>query len=596
MPSKYIVGIDLGTTNSVVAFAELTDTDRADIQLLAIPQVTAPGTVESLPSLPSFLYLVAEHESAADYRLPLGAESPKYVVGTLARDQSAEHPERTVSAAKSWLAHTAVDRHEKLLPWEASDEIAKLSPVTVTRYFLEHLAAAWNQSHPEDPLDQQQVVLTVPASFDASARELTREAAIDAGIPANFVLLEEPQAAVYAWLADQGDAWRKQLKVGDRLLVCDVGGGTTDLTLIAAEEEEGTLQLQRLAVGKHLLVGGDNMDLALAHSAAQGFAEQNVQLDAWQSVALWHSCRRAKEALLSPGGSDTQKVSVLGRGRKLIGGTVSIELQRQHVAELLVEGFFPKCLVTDAPERQRQSGFVQLGLPFESDTAVTRHIADFLNSHGQPDAQRVEPTHVLFNGGVFRGTALRQRMLDVLGEWFPEQRPGELAGHHDLESAVARGAAYYGWTKAHGGMRIRGGTARSYYVGIETTGLAIPGAPRPLKALCVVPFGMEEGSQIDVPGSEIGLVLGQPVHFRFFSSLVRKQDQPGQLLDRVDPDQLQETDALESNLPATSTSVDQAECVPVCFQSRVTELGVLELWCVSTRGEDRWKLEFSVRE
>ena len=593
MTSRFVIGIDLGTTNCVVAYAELESPDAPKIELLQIPQLVTAGTVESFSNLPSFLYLASEREQVAAGVLPWSSGSGDQIVGRSARTQAAETPERTVSAAKSWLGHSGVDRHAAILPWEAPQEVPRISPVCATQRYLEHLVCSWNTAHPDAPFTDQKIVITVPASFDASARELTREAAVGAGVPANFVLLEEPQAAVYAWLTDEGESWRDRIQVGDQLLVCDVGGGTTDLTLIRASEVDGALQLDRLAVGKHLLVGGDNMDLALAHHAVEAFAEQNVKLDAWQSVSLWHACRHAKESLLADDGPESQKVSILGRGRKLIGGTVSTDLDREAVTRLLVDGFFPRCELEDRPQMRHQSGFVQIGLPFESDTAITRHIANFLGNYDQSESTSIQPTHLLFNGGVFRSGALRKRMTDVLSAWYVDRPPAELHGTRDLDHAVARGAAYYGWTKECGGVRIRGGTARSYYMGVETAGLAIPGAPRPLKAICVVPFGMEEGTQVDVPGSEIGLVLGQPVQFRFFSSLVRREDQVGAVLDSVDENQLEETDSLEASLPPSSTGNESY--VPVRFQSRVTELGVFELWCVSTQSEDRWKLEFSVR-
>ncbi len=436
-------------------------------------------------------------------------------------------------------------------------------------------------------------MLTVPASFDASARELTREAAAAAGLPANLLLLEEPQAAVYAWLHSQGDQWRKVLKLGESLLVCDVGGGTTDLTLVSVNEESGDLTLERKAVGSHLLVGGDNMDLTLAHYVAGLFAEKNVKLDPWQSVSLWHSCRAAKEDLLSESGSKKHPISVLGRGSKVIAKTVKLDVERQGVLDLLADGFFPACQLDEMPARQRASGFQEIGLPFESDTAITRHVAAFLKAHGS-DEGAVHPTHVLFNGGVFKAQAFRDRFLQTMGGWFPDQAPQPLAGAHDLDHAVALGAAYYGWSKHRGGVRIRGGTARSYYVGIESAGLAVPGAPRPLRALCVVPHSMEEGTETEVPGREIGLVIGEPAQFRFFSSSVRKEDTPGDTLDRWQEEELAETDSLESTLDAPD-GLDEAY-VPVRFHSKITELGVFELWCVSTKSDHRWKLEFSVRD
>jgi hypothetical protein len=592
MPPQYSLGIDLGTTNSVLAYTSL-DVERPQVKVLSIPQLVAAGTVEARTMLTSFLYLGLDQEVAGGaFDIPWEA-GRTFAVGEFARRQGAEVPDRTVGAAKSWLCHSRVDRRQPILPWNAPADEPKISPVTAARRYLEHLIAAWNAEKPDAPFIEQHIVLTVPASFDASARELTREAALAAGFPPDFLLIEEPQAAVYAWLTTSGERWRRLLQVEDTLLVCDVGGGTTDLTLVGVAEELGELTLKRIAVGNHLLVGGDNMDLALAHYAASKFAEKGVELDPWQSVALWHSCRAAKELLLSPGGPETHSIAVMGRGRKLIGGSISIEVDRQSVGDLLIDGFFPHCSVADRPERKRVSGFREIGLPFEADTAVTRHLAAFLQTQGK-EGEPIRPTHVLFNGGVFKADALRHRLLDVLGEWFPAQSPKLLEGEHDLDHAAARGAAYYGWSKHRGGVRIRGGTARSYYVGIETAGLAVPGAPRPLRALCVTPIGMEEGTSADVPGDEIGLIVGEPAQFRFFSSSTRKQDRPGDVLSRWTPEDIAETDSLEALLPADEMLEDNY--VPVRFHSRITELGVLELWCVSMTNEKRWKLEFSVRE
>jgi hypothetical protein len=594
MTAKYVLGIDLGTTNSVLAYVPL-DQEQPELHVLRVPQLVAAGTVEPRTALPSFLYLGSPHEAqGGSFDLPWAAGC-EYAVGEYARRQGAEVPDRTVGAAKSWLAHSRVDRHQPILPWNAPKEVPKVSPVTASQRYIEHLVHAWNDAFPDAPAAEQNVVLTVPASFDASARELTHQAALAAGLPESLVLLEEPQAAVYAWLADMGPRWRSQLKLGDKLLVCDVGGGTTDLTLVGVAEEQGELYLERIAVGNHLLVGGDNMDLALAHHVAGRFAEKGVKLDPWQSVALWHSCRTAKETLLAPSGPATHTISILGRGSKLIGGTVSVEVERETVAKLLVDGFFPRSSLDDRPARHRASGFREIGLPFESDTAVTRHLAAFLAAHGPSPDVPLRPTHLLFNGGVFKADALQKRLFEVLGAWFPGgQPPRALTGEPDLDHAVARGAAYYGWAKRRNAIRIRGGTARSYYVGVETAGLAVPGAPRPLRALCVAPIGMEEGSETDVPSSEIGLVVGEPAQFRFFSSSIRKQDKPGDLLDRWSEDEVEETDSMETTLLADE-SIEE-DYVPVQFHARVTELGMLELWCVSAKSDRRWKLEFSVRE
>jgi len=595
MARQFVVGIDLGTTNTVVAYAPW-GTEQPEIQLMEIPQLVGPGMVEARSMLPSVAFLPADVAcQPSAYALPWSTNVP-LVVGEWARLQSAEQPERTVVAAKSWLCHRRADRHQPILPWNAPDDVPKISPVVATQRYLEHVRNAWEYAFPQAPLAEQLVVLTVPASFDAVARELTREAALAAGLPEDLLLFEEPQAAVYAWLATVGDRWRKRLKLHDTLLVCDVGGGTTDLTLIEVAEENGELVLRRVAVGKHLLVGGDNMDLAMAHFVAEKFRQAGVELDPWQSVALWHACRAAKEQLLSNTSNTSKKrhsIALLGRGRKIIGGTKTVDVDRDEIASLLVEGFFPNCALSDRPARATRIGFQELGLPYEFDTAITRHVAAFLTDHGTN--LPVRPTHVLFNGGVFKADVFRRRLMDVLNGWFADLPVVALAeGHEDLDHAVARGAAYYGWAKFHGGVRIRGGTARAYYVGIESAGLAVPGARRPLRALCVVPFGMEEGTQCDVPSAEIGLVHGEPAQFRFFSSAVRKQDRPGDLLTSWTDEELVETTSLETTLPPDE-SIDEPY-VPVKFRSCITELGMLELWCVSTKTRGRWKLEFSVRD
>ena len=591
MPAKFAIGVDLGTTNSVVGCVPL-DEPEAAVSVLPVPQVAAPGTVEGRPALPSFLFLAEAPDTSGAFAVPWDEKPRDFVAGALARDQSPEQPLRTVASAKSWLCHSRVDRRAAILPWQAPDEVAKISPVEATRRYLEHLAAAWNHAHPDAPMAKQCVVLTVPASFDASARELTREAALQAGLPKDLILLEEPQAAVYAWLADQGQAWRRQLKTGDVLLVCDVGGGTTDFTLVGVASEDGELSLQRLAVGNHILVGGDNMDAALAFAAQELFAAQGVAVDAWQSVALWHACRAAKERLLGPDAPAEAPVTIQGRGRKLVGGTISAKLAKEKVNAVLLDGFFPSCAAGDRPQSKRSSGLRELGLPFEQDVAVTRHLAHFLRTNAPPGAAAPGPTHVLFNGGVFKSPVLRERVTEVLRGW--GMPAAELSPQADLDCAVARGAAYYAAAKSTGGVRIRGGTARSYYVGVESAGLAVPGAPRPLRALCVVPFGMEEGTEADVPGAEFDLVTGEAATFRFFSAAARKDDRPGLVIDRWEADELVETDSLQAELPAPE-GVEPGH-VPVRFLSRITELGQLELWCRAVNSDAEWKLEFRVRE
>ena len=613
MNSQYAIGIDLGTTNSVLAYTPL-GLEKPEVKLLPIPQLVAAGTVEPRTTLPSFLYLATEaerdalklpwsktgtahHSGKADGAQMLGSAHPT-AVGAFAQKQSADVPTRSVAAAKSWLCYSKVDRRQPILPWGAPVEVQKVSPVEASRQYLAHMVAAWTAAFPQAPFAQQKVVLTVPASFDPAARELTREAALAAGFPENFVLLEEPQAALYSWLNDTGDRWRKQLKVGDTLLVCDVGGGTTDLTLIAVAEENGELVLRRLAVGNHTLVGGDNMDLALAFASREAFAKKGQELNPWQSVALWHSCRNAKEALLGEKPPAKHPVTILGRGSKLIGGTISVDLTRDEAQKLLVDGFFPVCELSAKPEKRRVSGFREIGLPYEMDTAITRHLAAFLSANlptqdSAPSTQH-SLSHILFNGGVFKAEKFRERLMQVIEGWFPVKRPVALEGLHDLDFAVAKGAAYYAAAKEGKGLRIRGGAARSYYIGIETAGLAIPGAPRPMKALCVVPWGMEEGTETDVPAEEIGLVVGEATNFAFFASSSRKTDRPGNVLEAWKEGELAETDPMVATLPAAEENEDGY--VPVKFKSRITELGVFELWCVSGISKHQWKLEFSVRE
>lgn len=588
MAAEYSVGIDLGTTNSVVASCRLGEEEPV-VERLKIPQVVQPGEIERRDSLPSFLYLPREGEvDSLKTTLPL--DPARGVAGGYARMQAAENPQRVVVAAKSWLCHSAQSRNEAILPWQAPDEVPRVSAFDCTTRFLQHLVAAWEATHPDAPLRDQQVVLTVPASFDPAARELTRDAALAAGLPTDFVLLEEPQAAVYHWLSQQGDAWRNRLAPGDGILVVDVGGGTTDLTLVHIDDEAGDLVLRRTAVGNHLLVGGDNMDLTLAHVVSQQLAGEGHALDPWQSVSLWHACREAKETLLDPAGPDSHPIAVLGRGSSLIGGTISTTIERSRATEVLVDGFFPPCELTARPERQVASGFQDIGLPYEADPAITKQVAAFLSDH--VEATQL-PTHLLVNGGVFRASAIRERLTETVRRWCNGQLE-ELSQQADLDAAVACGAAFYGWTKQRGGVRIRGGTARSYYIGIETAGLAIPGMPRPLRALCVAAQGMEEGTQTDVPSDPVGVVVGAPARFRFFASTVRGDDAPGTKLDRWGAEELTESDPIELHL--TSESAGEEPFVPVTFESRVTELGMFELWCRSTNSDEAWKMEFNVRD
>ena len=541
---RYVVGIDLGTTNSALAYAdsrEAVDGKSAPIRPLPIPQVVAVGEVAERASLPSFLYIPAEKEfPAGSIDLPWKTKSNQ-VVGTYARDHGAKVPGRMVGSAKSWLSHSGADPKGSILPWNAAADAVKVSPVEASVAYLAHLRDAWNAKlgkSSEDRLGKQEILLTVPASFDASARDLTIEAARAAGL-INVTLLEEPQAAFYAWLASKGDGWRSHVKVGDLLLVCDVGGGTTDFTLIGVTEQKGDLELTRLAVGEHILLGGDNMDLALAYAVAGSLPGGMEGLDASQKIALTYACRNAKETLFSTPGKASAPVAVLGRGSKVVGGSVKTELSRETLDSVLLDGFFPKCAPTDSPSRGRRMGLTEIGLPYESDPAITRHLARFLNRQAgslHSATAAVQPSAVLFNGGVFQAESLRKRVVDVLSEWSGRAVPS--LESTDLNLAVAHGAAYYGLVRQGKGIRIRGGVPRSYYIGIETAAPAVPGVKPPIKALCVVPMGMEEGTEADVPGPEFGLVVGEPAEFRFLGSThaARRRDRHrcGSLVGRRD--------------------------------------------------------------
>jgi hypothetical protein len=607
--ARHIIGIDLGTTNCALAGIDTARGADARPELEAIEQLVNPGEASAQPLLPSFLFL----PGAADF--PAGATALPWdpaatdVVGELARKRGAENPARLVTSAKSWLSHASVDRTSALLPWRAPDEVAKLSPVAASSRYLAHLARAWEWQHREEGLlaTDAEVLVTVPASFDEEARELTLRAATEAGL-SQVRLLEEPQAAFYAWIAGQGEAWRETVKVGDLVLVCDVGGGTTDFSLIAVAEDEGELVLRRVAVGEHILLGGDNMDLALARLAQQKLEAAGHRVDAWQLQQLWHQCRNAKERLFEDPTAGAQPVTVLGRGSRLVGGTITVDITRTDLEQTVIDGFFPKVPAAARPERPRRVGLQELGLPYAADPGVTRHLARFLGDLATDSSELgvtlrrgrsglAAPTHVLFNGGVMKAPALRQRVCDTLDAWLRADGldplgPAALLETGDLDRAVARGAAYYGLTRRGRGVRIRGGSPRTYYIGIETAMPAVPGFGAPLKALCVVPFGMEEGTEATIADREFGLVVGEPAEFRFLASASRKQDPLGALVEDWG-DEIEELNPLEVtlSLPGSDHAV-----VPVRLESHVNELGTLELWLVSRDGAHRWKLEWNIRE
>ncbi|MBV9404240.1 MAG: Hsp70 family protein [Acidobacteriaceae bacterium] len=594
--SEYIIGIDLGTTNSALAYVHTGgEKDSPDVRLFPVPQLVNPGETAALNLLPSSLYIPGQNEFVEGaLALPWNPQ-PDYITGLLARIRGVENATRLVSSAKSWLSNQNADAMQPLLPLTAPEGIKKISPLDASRQYLLHLRSAWDYAHPEAKLESQTVLITVPASFHAEARELTQRAAKLAGYP-DVVIIEEPQAAFYAWI-ERNPNWREQVKPGDSILVIDIGGGTTDFTLIAVTENSGELQLERIAVGEHLLLGGDNMDLALARYAEQQFADKGKKLDAIQFHSLWQQCRSAKEALLSSEVSSTNEyaLTILGRGSGLVGGTLRGKITRDEVWSLLLDGFFPSVPPDSAPQRQRRAALMEVGLHYASDPAVTKHLAQFLRQPGG----FVRPTHLLLNGGVLQAGAIDQRIFEVVNGWLREAGAPALTElqnetkQADLMHAVAQGAAYYGLARAGKGVRIRGGVPRTYYVGVESSLPAVPGMPAPMKALVVVPFGLEEGSKVELPQRKFALVVGEAAEFRFFSSLSRQTDNPGTLIEDIG-ENIEELSPIEVFLPPHSDGTSE-EIVPVTLESQVTETGMLELWCVAADGR-RWKLEFNVRE
>ncbi|EJL6718874.1 Hsp70 family protein [Vibrio alginolyticus] len=623
---KFSVGIDLGTTHCVMSFVDTHDED-ARVEVMPIPQLTAPGTVETRSQLGSFLYQPHEHEMNPQSRVLPWSSEPKALVGAIARNLGSKTPIRLVASAKSWLCHAGVNRRDAFLPAGSPEEVEKVSPLRATELYLEHLKDAWNHTNPNHNLADQDVTITVPASFDPAARDLTAEAARNVGF-VHLTLLEEPQAALYNWIDNSNDKWRDEVEVGDIVLVVDIGGGTTDLSLVEVTEDDGNLTLNRIAVGEHILLGGDNMDLALAYRLKMKLAQEGKELQPWQVQAMTHACRDAKEALLNDSELQSVPIVVPSRGSKLLGATLKTELTQEEVQQTLVDGFFPQVTITDHPVQRNRGALTQMGLPYAQDAGITRHIAAFLskqanalsasgngaeaaaqdfnpfaNMPGMPGADAaqsddfIKPTAILFNGGVLKSKLLATRLEDTINEWLIEadaEMAKRLTGV-DLDLAVASGAAYYGSVRRGQGVRIRGGIASAYYVGIESAMPAIPGMAPPMEALCVAPFGMEEGSSVDVPSQEFGLIIGQPVNFQFFGSTVRRDDLAGTHLDYWAPEELEELPEIQVTLPV-SEGRREGEVVPVTLASRVTELGTLYLEAIAADNGQKWHVEFDVRE
>lgn len=611
MNKKFVLGIDLGTSNSAVTLCDL---ESGESRVVEVTQILAPNQIGERRSLPSAVYLPGESEFSKEaIALPWDGSNSNQIVGTFAREHGAQVPDRLVTSAKSWLSNPHVDPQSPVLPWNSEIESGKLSAVEASCRYLEHLKNgvlhAERLEGREWDFEEGQVVLTVPASFDEVARKLTGDAALAAGLP-EPILLEEPQAAFYAWTDEVGSDWRKQVQAGDVILVCDVGGGTADFSLIAVSEEEGNLAVERIAVGEHILLGGDNMDLALAYTLQAQLEDDGTEIDDWQFLALVHGASQAKAKLFEDASLSELSISVPSRGSSLFAGTVSTTLTRETLQAVVIDGFFALTAVDEMPEEDGGAALQEFGLPYASDAVVSKHLARFLarslqnvkgseslsaliaNPESALAGALLKPSAVLFNGGVFKADAIRSRVLELLASWC-EEAPRELQGFQP-DLAVAKGAASYGRNRVTGqGIRIRAGTARSYYLGLESSRPAVPGFKPPVKAVCVVPQGMEEGSSHVLEGRTFGLVTGKSAVFRFFASEIRGGDKPGEMVNKADK-VLEETSKLEITLPAME-EFPTGQPIPVFLNSVVTELGSLELWMQHVDSDRRWKVEFQVR-
>ena len=599
--SRYIVGIDLGTTNCVLSYIDTQESEESaagSAEIFHVPQVVAPGEIGEKDLLPSFIYLPTDQEKEGGRLAMPWDPFGDRLVGAYAMSRGTEVPGRLIASAKSWLCHQGVDRTAPILPPDAPEDVPKFSPIVASATYLRHLKMAWNHTIGKEKgerLEDQDIYLTIPASFDAVARELTVKAAGSAGLD-NITLLEEPQAAFYAWLHIHLEDWKEIIGPGDLILVCDVGGGTTDFSLIRVTSEEGELGLERVAVGEHLLLGGDNMDLTLAYGLAEEMKTRGTKLDSFQIQTLWHNVRIAKEKLLTDQGGSEVPVVIPGRGSGLVGGTIRTSLKREQVESLLLEGFLPFCKEDEWPQDRPKIGLRELGLPYVSDTAITRHLAKFLGLHideSTPEGNR-GPNVILFNGGVLKSKTIRQRILEVIAPWIHREGARDLKElvSPNLDLAVSQGASYYGLVRRTGGLRIRGGIARSYYMGIEGARPAVPGLPPPIKALCVVPQGMEEGTSVSLPDRTFGLIVGHPVEFRFLASTVRPQDVVGDLIEDWD-ETIESVTTLQTSMEASG--VEPGTVIPVQLESTVTEVGTLDLSLVSKEKGLRFDLEFNVR-
>jgi len=610
MSTRFSLGIDLGTTNSAIALTDL-ETDQTEV--LEVTQILGPNQIGEKPTLPSALY-IPHRDEFPENSFPLPWENGignASVTGHFAREHGVLIPDRLITSAKSWLSNPHIDPRRRSLPWRSDIQDEKLSPFECSRRYLAHLKNGFLHAGRVKgrnwDLSEAQIVLTVPASFDEVARSLTAEAAEAAGL-GKVTLLEEPQAAFYAWIAQAGREWRSLVGPGDIVLVCDVGGGTADFSLIAVTDNDGNLELERISVGEHILLGGDNMDLALAYTLQAKLDAEGRSIDSWQFLTLVHAASKAKIALFDDDSLTEAPIVVPSRGSSLLLRTVSTKLDRASVEQVILDGFFAKTTISDLPQEARRVGLQEFGLPYAADPVISKHLARFLCRssanvrasqtlatmvEGQSGKEFLMPTAVLFNGGVFKSASIRKRVLELLASWNQGQALRELQGS-ELDLAVATGASFYGRTRVtRKGIRIKAGAARSYYIGLETSMPAVPGFKPPVKALCVVPQGMQEGSELLIEGRDFGLLTGHPAEFRFFSSAVRSGDRPGQILPDAERE-LEDSSLLEINLPPLP-DFPAGQVVPVQINSVVTELGTLELWMKHINSDRRWKVEFQVR-
>ena len=574
MDSRYIVGIDLGTTNSAMGYVDLHDTAPGSLKILTfdIPQLVAQGRMAPRKSLPSFLYLPGEYDlPEGSTALPWDMER-NYAVGTFARDHGALVPGRLVSSAKSWLCYSGVDRQSPILPWGSGDEIGKVSPVRASSLYLQHLREAWDDSMPE-PFSKQKIILTVPASFDEDARELTLQAAKDAGLE-QVTLIEEPLAAFYAWLSSHETDWPSTLEKGELILVADVGGGTTDLTLISFSSGSEAPSLERIAVGDHLLLGGDNMDLILTEMAEKKLGKE-LDPQRWQT--LFHQCRQAKEAIFSEDGPEEAVIRLAGTGKSIIGGTMLTRIDRESATDSLMSTFFPEVTLKEVETPHQSSHKIKsTGLPYAKDLAVTRHLAHFISRQ----AGEKLPSAVLFNGGALKPDIIRNRMVSVLESWSGSSV--KTLESNSLDLAISLGAAYYGLSRQGLGLKIGGGIPRAYYVGVE---METP------HALCLLEKGTEEGEDVEIM-KPFKALTNRPVKFSLYSSTIRKGDKAGDIIE-VGNDLLP--------LPPIQTVLHygkkgKGKGINVRLGAKVTPIGTLELYCESLESPHKWRLQFQLRK